>query len=425
MKSILGSRNKDLIYIILSPISGFLLLGVYLILLNVFSLPVYPTVIILIVVYSIFFDVNHYFSTYYRVFLDKDYYKSNKQWMIPALVFVTIVPMGAFFFLSYGSINQKGYYFFVFLRKFVLTLGFYHLVKQNWGFMAMYKKQANEKVTKINWDQLALMSGSFIPFTMLNVVKDKGYIWFPDSEKYIFDSVYITPHLIDWWHQMAQLNFLFFIILGAIALFYKRFQFRIPARNMSLFCLFTGCLIESMMRWDASIILTSILWVVVAIFVVSIYQSIRYQIKEGKLNARKWAVFVSTLVLYFCIILYPIHGDIFIIVAAITLPHNIQYLSFVPTFSNHQYAQDNKDHGWAKKLGKHAVALFFIGALFSVFFEFGRTGTMFVLPDSMQQTKIIISVFFVVLILHHYYLDAVIWKFSKNKDLQKARDTKE
>src|SRR5690554_6086077 len=148
MKAILATEKKDWTYIILAPVFGFIILGIYLLLLHVFKIPLSGSslgYIIFFVTYSVVFDINHYFSTYYRVFLDKSYYKENKKWVIPGLLFIAIVPLLAFWWISAESVNTKGYYFFVFFRKFVLTLGFYHLVQQNWGFMAMYKSQAKER----------------------------------------------------------------------------------------------------------------------------------------------------------------------------------------------------------------------------------------------------------------------------------------
>lgn len=423
MKTILGSEKKDWNYLILSTFSGFILLGIYFVLLDVLKLSTFPTYVILIVIYSVLFDVNHYFSTYFRVFLDKSYFKENRKWILIGLLFVTVVPLIIYWWTTDGSFTRRGYFFFVFFRRFVLTLGFYHLVKQNWGFMAMYKSKANEVKTKINWDKLTLISGSFVPFTLLNIIGDKGYMWFPSSEKYIFDAAYITPDVIIWWNDIATTCFILFLILGGIALCAKKFQFSLPARNVSIFCLFVGLLIKLFMKWDVSLILTSIFCIIAGVFIVSLIQSIRFQIKQKSINKQKWAVLISTLILYFGIILFPVQGDKFIIVAAITLPHNIQYLAFVPIFSRKQYKQDKKDHGLAKKLSTHVVSLFVLGMFFSIIFEFGRTGTQFILSTNFNGLKIFFSIFFIVLILHHYYLDAVIWKFSKDKEINKVQES--
>jgi len=424
MKAILATEKKDWTYIILAPVFGFIILGIYLLLLHVFKIPLSGSslgYIIFFVTYSVVFDINHYFSTYYRVFLDKSYYKENKKWVIPGLLFIAIVPLLAFWWISAESVNTKGYYFFVFFRKFVLTLGFYHLVQQNWGFMAMYKSQAKERKTKINWDRLTLLSGSFIPLIMVNFISP---IWFVGSEEYVFTP---TPSretsVIEWWREIALLNFVFVLIFGAIAAFFKRFQYRLPARNMALFCLFVGLLIVSILKWGGTIVLSVMTGIAVSIFIVSLIQSIRFQMKEKSINWKKWAVLISNLILYFGIILFPISGDKLIIVAAITLPHNIQYLAFVPSFSIRQFSRTKKDHGLAKKLSKKLLLLFFIGMAFSLVFEFGRTGLSHLLPPSMNVQKIIIGVVFLALVLHHYYLDAVIWKFSKNKELEKTRDS--
>lgn len=104
MNTILGAQKKDWIYIILAPVFGFVILGLYLFLLHFLEIPNSSTTlayIIFFIAYSVLFDINHYFSTYYRVFLDKSYYQENKNWMIPALFFITIIPLMAFWWISH------------------------------------------------------------------------------------------------------------------------------------------------------------------------------------------------------------------------------------------------------------------------------------------------------------------------------------
>lgn len=418
MKSILGSERKDWAYIILPFISGFLMLGIYLFLINILKLAAFPSILILIIIYSVLFDVNHYFSTYYRVFLDKSYYRENKTWIIPSLTFITVIPMLAFWAVSSDYFWKDSFLFFTFFRRFVLVLGFYHLVKQNWGFMAIYKRNAGEKITKINWDQLSLLSGSFIPLVLINMIDP---LWFPDSEKYLFaPEANDLQYILNYWDKLAYLCLFFAMFFGLITIFSKRFQYKLPARNMAFYCLGAGILILSILKYSAKDVLTVILGLLTAIFTISLIQSVRCQLKEKSFNFPKWAVFATTLILYFGILLYPVEGDKSIMVVAITLPHNIQYLAFVPFFSKKQYTSSQKNHGIAKRWSERVIMLFITGIIFSVVFELGRIGTVYILPEEYFSLKNTIAVFFVALILHHYYLDAVIWKFGKDKELSKG-----
>lgn len=425
MKTILGSAKKDRNYITLSFLSGFALILLYLIMVEVIKLNPFPSVLILILIYSVLFDVNHYFSTLYKVFLDKKYYRENRNWMLPGLSIVTIGSMAAFFAITTENFSYDSYLFFLFFRRFVLILGLYHLVKQNWGFMAIYKGMAGERRTKINWNQLALLSGSFMPLIVLTLYSP---IWF-ENDVYLY-----TPrpsqeaYVINFAEKIVYLNFICAIIFGAIALTVKKFQYSLPAKNMAFYCLGIGLLTHAFITYPYKSVLYVLLVAFALIFIVSFIQSILLQRKEADINRRKWEVFATSLILYWGVIFFPIYYDIDgqygIIVAAITLPHNIQYLAFVPAFSRNLYRESKADHGIAKFLAKRVVMLFFIGVLFSMVFELGRNGSMYLLPEdsSWTPTKMGISVFFLSIVLHHYYLDAVIWKFGRDKELQKGLD---
>lgn len=406
MNTILGSQLKDNFFIVYSVFAGFFLLGLYVFLLDYLQLAYMHAGLILILLYSVFFDVNHFFPTYSRVFLDKAYFSRNKGWLIYSLIFIVAAPLIISWIFSTGE--RERFLFMVFFRRFVLVLGFYHLVKQNWGFMAIYKKQAGEKKTKINWDLLALLSGSFIALLLMSI---KDPIWFPGTETILFSpQPNQKEYIVSFWYKLTYLCLGMAIFFAMIALFVKQTQVRDPAKSLAMYCVVVAGMIVSTLKFGAETTLTVTLFAIVALFFLSLAQAIRYQLQEPRLNINKWAVFIASLLLYFGVFLFPLEGDKLIVVAAITLPHNIQYLAFVPHFSRKQYASTKHDHGYAKKLVDKLGGLFIVGLVFAVVFEVGRTGSAFLLPESWRVTKVMVSMFFLSLLLHHYYLDAVIWR---------------
>lgn len=419
MSYILGSAKKDNWFIIGSFLAGFLLAGIYFLLINGLGCDVFLTTLIVLILYSVIFDVNHYFPTYYRVFLDKSYFQKNRNWIIPSLIFITIVPLIVYYFFNQSEyFEYQCYLFFLFFRRYVLILGFYHLVKQNWGFMAIYKKSANETSSKFNWDQLTLLSGSFALFVLANYVSP---LWFPDSEKFLMSPL---PEMISFIKEyvtsLAYCCFGFAAIFGLIAFLSKRFQYQLPARNMALYTFACGVLMLFFVRYDAFSVLWNLFLILFAVFVFSLIQSVLIQRKQETPNFRKWAVLITTLLLYAGILFLPV-SDKTIVVMAITLPHNIQYLAFVPLFSRKQYEKSSNNHGIAKKWSEKIIWLFVFGIVFASVFELGRIGSNFWLKGPelflLQNT---IGMFFLCLILHHYYLDAVIWKFGKDESLEKT-----
>lgn len=417
MRSILGTQTKDNFYIVFPTIAGFLFLGLYLFLLDYLQLGYWPTGLILILLFAVFFDVNHFFGSYLRVCIDKHYYQANKHWFVPSFVFIVVGCIAIYWLFSQSDHNYKGQLFLVFFRRFFLVLGFYHLIKQNWGFMAIYKRYANETKVRINWELIALVSGGFIALTLFSI---QTPLWFPYSERELF---YPQPSqkafILNFWHELVYWSVAAAFLFAVIFLSSKRPQIAEPAKSLVYYCLLVAAIISSMLHFGVNETLVAALFFLVVVFTVSITQAVRYQLTQKMLNTRKWLLFVSTLALYFGVLLYPMEGDAFIKVAAITLPHNIQYIAFVPYFSRKQYEKSQHNHGLAKVIVSKFWSFLLVGLCFAVVFEMGRTGSSYWLPRDWHLAHNLIAMFFISLVLHHYYLDAVIWKFNSSKELKK------
>jgi hypothetical protein len=171
MQTILENEKKDWLYIIFSPVSGFLLVGFYLLMNTVFLNQPDISLLLTFLVYAVFFDVRHLFSTYSRTYLDKVYFKENKRWLHLTFALIILLPILALLFIGKGE-----YYWYnngivcLFLVRMTTVLGFYHLIKQNWGFMAIYKKKMNEPEDGSDrWEKMMLLSGSFIPLILISI----------------------------------------------------------------------------------------------------------------------------------------------------------------------------------------------------------------------------------------------------------------
>lgn len=78
----------------------------------------------------------------------------------------------------------------------------------------------------------------------------------------------------------------------------------------------------------------------------------------------------------------------------------------------------------AKKMAQKAV--FFIAAsfIYAVVYELFRTGTKYILTGVAPETEYVlgnaIALLFLSMSLHHYYLDAVIWRVRKDKNISQS-----
>jgi hypothetical protein len=421
MGTILANERKDWIFIILSSISGFLLVSFYLLIGKLF--PNQPEIALLItfLIYAIFFDVRHLFSTYSRTYLDKTYFNENKRWLNLSFAFIILIPLLALLLISRGDyFSYNTGIVFTFLLRITTILGFYHLIKQNWGFMAIYKKKMNEPQDNSDkWEKMMLLSGSFIPFVIAAIIYP---VWFPSEQTFIFPEPHLKEYIAEMWNKIALSSLFFSIFLLLVGYAFNSLpQYKYVSRNLGLFFFATFVLMKSLLHWETDTLFV-ILFVIILLFLVATIMSIRKAIEQKLFNKKKWAVLISSLVLYGGILLLPIENKS-VVVMAITIPHNIQYLTFVNFFNSKFYSTSKKEHGLAKRMAQKVSYFIVVSFLYSVLYESFRTGTKYIsfgTPEVKYIVGNVIAVFFLSMSLHHYYLDAVIWRVRKDKEI---RDT--
>src|SRR5438309_7772020 len=139
------SAREDLIWFVGSVTSSYALLILYV----TGVLPLIP----MVVGWAVLIDAPHVFGTLSRTYFDKSEWKTRKRLMLGSLLFFVIGPtkvlLGAgltFFFLA-------------------ALWAYYHLVKQHYGFMVLYKKKNNDLAQIDNvLDRLLLMFAFNYPF---------------------------------------------------------------------------------------------------------------------------------------------------------------------------------------------------------------------------------------------------------------------
>jgi hypothetical protein len=139
------SAREDLVWFIGSVASSYLLLALYV----TGVLPLIP----MVAGWAILIDAPHVFGTFSRTYFDKSEWKTRKRLMLGSLLFFVIGPT----LVLLGA----GFSFF-----FVAALwAYYHLVKQHYGFMVLYKKKNNDLAPIDNTlDRLLLMFAFNYPF---------------------------------------------------------------------------------------------------------------------------------------------------------------------------------------------------------------------------------------------------------------------
>lgn len=421
MATILESERKDWSFIIFSSVSGFLLVGVYAFLVKAFPDKSDWPVLITFLIFAVCFDIRHLFSTYSRTYLDKIYFQDNKRWLNTSFLVILFVPLISLFILSgkeYLSFNSGAVFTFFF--RVTTILGFYHLIKQNWGFMAIYKKKMNEPDDGSDkWEKLMLLSGSFIPLIM---VAKLSPVWFPAEVYFIHPDINTESYVMQMWSKLTMFSLIISIVLLLAGYVIKVIpQYKYVSRNLGWFFLFTFIFMKALLARGADVLYV-LLAIAIVIFIVSSVISVLKAIRFGRFNTKKWGVLISSLVLYNGILLLPIENKT-VLVMAITIPHNVQYLTFVNFFNAKYYGNSTKNHGMAKTMSQKIGLFILMSFIYSILFETFRTGTRYMSfgfsNENVYLLANIIGVIFLSMVLHHYYMDAIIWRVRKDKDLSK------
>jgi hypothetical protein len=139
------NAREDLIWFVGSVASSYALLILYV----TGVLPLIP----MVAGWAILIDAPHVFGTFSRTYFDRSEWRTRKRLLLGSLLFFIVGP--AMVLLGVGLV-----FFFV-----AALWAYYHLVKQHYGFMVLYKKKNNDLAPVDNaLDRVFLMFAFNYPF---------------------------------------------------------------------------------------------------------------------------------------------------------------------------------------------------------------------------------------------------------------------
>jgi hypothetical protein len=139
------NAREDLIWFVGSVASSYALLILYVI----GVLPLIP----MVAGWAILIDAPHVFGTFSRTYFDRSEWKTRKRLLLASLLFFIVGPILVLLGFGFG-------FFFV-----AALWAYYHLVKQHYGFMVLYKKKNNDLAPVDNGlDRAFLMFAFNYPF---------------------------------------------------------------------------------------------------------------------------------------------------------------------------------------------------------------------------------------------------------------------
>jgi len=335
-------------------------------------------------------DTPHFFGTYVRTYFDKEEFQKRKRLLLGSLAWLFVGPVliGISYLLyNIGYLNYN-VPFFLYILIFSLW-AYWHVVRQHWGILALYKKKNQDfDAWDTRIDKYLLYGGLLAPFAAFiirhpearNVIGLSGA--FPEYPK----------------GKLISINYL------------------------------------SQLHWEHIIIFLSVAYMlsIVGLFIFR-------QIQKIKLG-----VPVNLPKILFFIALIPLYGYINYSAAILTVPliafsafvtiyHDVQYHGIVWFYSKNRYhvPDAEKKYGMAVKISRtfityafSAIAmgliLRFIGCAFEIH---PGCGPLIHTADNVLfgdiTTKELLYSVIIGIPIHHYFVDQYIWRPSKDKTLQK------
>ena len=366
------SKRTDLIWFIGGALSGYLLMFMY--------AGLGWDMITIWFFWVAFVDTPHFFGTYSRTYLDKQEFQQRKKLLLGSLVWFIVGPMILLFcYLLYSS-GSSGYSVpWMLLTSFFGFWAYWHVVRQHYGFLALYKKKHKE-TQKLDYyiDSSLLYAGLMLPFFVF-VVR------YPEASELIAPIVSVIESAFG----VTGEQFITLVTLGIIGL----------------------------------------------LSIIYLLRQVHLMRNGKQINLPK-ALFLLAVIplhLFICFSDAVVEAGIFAFGAFVTIFHDLQYHAIVWFHHKNRYKNvtDKSKYGisaWlSKSLPRYALFAILVGVIFRVLgctFEvhpgcipIAVTSNVMLFADF--GTDKLLQGILMGLAFHHYFLDQFIWRTSKDKELAK------
>jgi hypothetical protein len=333
------SGREDLVWFIGSVVSSYALYALYV----GGILPLIP----MVAAWAILIDAPHVFGTFSRTYFDRTERRSRKRLLLGSLLFFVVGPVMVLLGLGLA-------FFFV-----AALWAYYHLVKQHYGFMVLYKKKNNDLLRVDNFlDRSFLLLALTYPFVAF-VARDPN--------------------------AMA----------------------RVPTQ----------------LRTGVNGVETALLIATIAFAVVWLFRQIQRAQQGQALNVPKYLLLAAAIPMHWVVLLTPMADKTIAIVAILTIYHNLQYHRLIwfhnKKYSN---GEDRKArYGVAELISRRVIYYIAFGILFGLWYQLprqfvGRSAD----PTSLSLPLQLLAAFFWGYAFIHYYLDSKIWRVRRDPSVGQA-----
>ncbi len=331
------SAREDLVWFIGSVVTSYALFALY-----VWGwVPLVP----MVAAWAILIDAPHVFATFSRTYFDREERRSRGKLLWWSLLFFAVGPAAV--------LAGVGFLFF-----FLAALwAYYHLVKQHYGFMVLYKKKNADLDAADNLlDRAFLLLAFTYPF-----------VWFVAHDEEALKRVPLSLHA---WLGALESALLALTVLAAVAWVGRQAQRA-----------FSGL----------------------------------------PLDVPKYLLLAAAVPMHWVVLLTPMPHKPIAIVAMLTVYHNLQYHRLVWFHNRKyaRGGECRERHGAAEFISRRLLNYVVLGLLFGVWYQVPRQYVNHAAESEAFLTQLA-SGFLWGYALLHYYLDSKIWRVRRDPSVGKA-----
>ena len=338
LRWIIGARD-DLVWIIGSVASSYLLLALY----AGGVVPLVP----MVAAWAILIDAPHVFATFSRTYFDREERRARGRLLWGSLLFFLVGP--AMVLAGVGLV-------FFFLAA---LWAYYHLVKQHYGFMVLYKKKNGDLAPADNLLDRALIATAF---------------WFP---------------------------FVAFVARDAEAMA------RVPAA------------LHGVVWYLEKVLLAG----TAAVAVAWVARQAQRALRREPLNVPKYLLLAAAIPMHWVVLLTPMPHKPIAIVAILTVYHNFQYHRLVWFHNKKYTREDScrERYGAAELISRRLLFYVLFGVLFGLWYQGSRQFVNWRMSaaEAGLWTQLL-SAFLWGYAFIHYYLDSKIWRVRRDPSVGRA-----
>ncbi|HEX8162951.1 MAG TPA: hypothetical protein VF538_13860 [Pyrinomonadaceae bacterium] len=330
------SAREDLVWFVGSVASSYLLFALYV----AGLLPLFP----MLLAWAVLIDAPHVFGTFSRTYFDREERRARKRLLRWSLLFFAAGPLMV--------LAGLGLVFF-----FAAALwAYYHLVKQHYGFMVLYKKKNNDLAPADNaLDRLFILTAMAYPFVAF-VARDAGAMQ------------------------------------------------RVPPPLAGV----TGQLSTALL---AATVAVTILW---------LGRQIQRAALRQPLDVPKYLLLAAAIPMHWVVLLTPMPQQPVAVVAILTVYHNLQYHRLIWFHNKKYTTDGARErHGAAELISRRLLYYLAFGVLFGLWYQLPRrlVGEAYGRQSLLAQLA---ASFFWGYAFIHYHLDSKIWRVRRDPSVGKA-----